>query len=206
MKLKELERKLEGLQRLETPSAEREQYFTPPNIAASIVYDATMRGDVENRSVADLGCGTGTFAIAAMIMGASSAAGFDSDERSIELATRNALRMLPADRLARTVFEVAEVEDVKGNYDTVFQNPPFGSQKRNADLPFIRRALEIGRVIYTIHLGRTREFLKDKFEELGGKVEFEKSFVYEMPWMFHFHTKERKEFELILFKVVKIQG
>ncbi len=206
MKLKELEKKLEGLQRLSSPSVQNEQYFTPPSIAASIVYDATMRGDVENRRVADLGCGIGTFAIAAMVMGATSAAGFDSDARSIELATGNALRMLPAERLSKTLFEVAEVEDVKGRYDTVFQNPPFGSQRRNADLPFIRKALEIGDTVYTIHLGRTREFLKEKFEELGARVEFEKAFIYEMPRMFHFHTKEKKGFELILFKVVKIQG
>ncbi len=206
MKLNELEKMLGRLEQLEAPSPGLEQYSTPAGIAASIVYDAALRGDVSGKRIADLGCGIGTFAIASMIMGASCVSGFDADSASIEIAGRNALKLLPADRLAMTSFEVAEIEDVTGTFDTIFQNPPFGSQRKNADLPFIRKALEVSDCVYTIHLGRTREFLKEKFGEFGGRVEFEKSFTYQMPRMFKFHTRQVRKFELILFKVVKIHS
>lgn len=205
IKQKELERVLNGLERLKSPSPGLEQYFTPPPVAASIVYDAAMRGDVIGRRIADLGCGVGTFAIASMIMGAASASGFDVDEKSVQTAARNALRCLPAEKLAAASFETLSVEEVKGRFDTVFQNPPFGSQRRNADVPFLKKALEISDTVYTIHLRRTRSFIEEKVRELGGKVDFEKSFTYEMPWMFRFHDRRSRKFELILFKVVKIQ-
>ena len=206
IKQKELERILNSLERLKSPSPALEQYFTPPSLAASIVYDAAMRGDVIGRRIADLGCGVGTFAIASMIMGAASAAGFDVDEKSVQTAARNALRSLPAEKLAMTSFETMGVDEVKGQFDTVFQNPPFGSQRKNADLPFLNKALEISDTAYTIHLRRTQSFIEDKVRELGGRVDFEKSFTYEMPWMFRFHDRRSMKFELILFKVVKIQN
>lgn len=206
LKLKELERQLSRVEGIERPSPSLEQYMTPAPVAASIVFDACMRGDVTGRKVADLGCGTGMFAIACMIMGASSATGFDIDSQSLEAARKNAAVLLSPDQVPAVEFRKCEVADVSGHYDTVFQNPPFGSQARNADVPFIRKAMEIGDCVYTMHLVRTRGYLEQRFVELGGIIEFEKKFSYEMPRMFRFHTRESRRFELILFKVVKIQS
>lgn len=204
MKLNELERVLAGLGSAGSPSPALEQYPTPAKIAASIVFDAAMRGDVAGRSIADLGCGAGIFAIASVLMGCESAEGFDSDPAAVAAAEENARLSLPGSMRDRVHFVNADIGHVGGRYDTVFQNPPFGAQRRNADVPFIRKALEIGNSIYTMHPAVAREFVERKVEQFGGTVEFEKSFTYEMPWMFAFHTRKVRKFELILFKVVKI--
>lgn len=206
LKLKELEIKLEELEKISAPSPALEQYATPARVVAAIVFDAAMRGDVEGKRVGDFGCGSGIFAIASVFMGASAVQGYDIDSGSVELARRNAADILSEEAMSRVTFQALDVRDISGSFDTVFQNPPFGAQRRNADIPFIKKAVQSAGAVYTIHHIAAADYLRSRIRELGGTIEFEKKFIYEMPRMFAFHTKERRKFELILFKVVKIHN
>ena len=55
------------------------------------------------------------------------------------------------------------------NVDTVFQNPPFGSQKKaqkGQDLKFVRKAIELEPdVLYSFHMASTEEFLINYYHE-----------------------------------------
>ena len=115
----------------------------------------------------DLGCGTGIFAIGSALMGANSSVGVDIDEDSIDLA-REVSNNLNVDN-AR--FIVSDICDFNGasDADTVFQNPPFGSQ-RNADsgqdLKFIKKAIELNcDVLYSFHMASTEEFLINYYQD-----------------------------------------
>jgi len=108
-----------------------------------------MRGDILGRSVFDLGCGTGMFAIGAALLGARRVAGIDIDHGAVEVAKRNAARLGLS--IEFSVADVRSAADIAGGpFDTVVMNPPFGAQKKHADRPFIDAALAIGGVVYAI--------------------------------------------------------
>jgi len=83
---------LESLDPLPNPAPSAEQYPTPAGIAAEVAYLAHAKGDIQGRSVVDLGCGNGVLAIAAKLLGAGPVAGVDSDPLAMEVALRNAER------------------------------------------------------------------------------------------------------------------
>lgn len=196
-----LELKLSRVQGYVSPSAELEQYQTPPHIAATILFDAFMSGDVQERSVADFGCGTGTFAIGAAMLGAASVVGIEIDSEALKIAQANASALLPPEELKRIQFIRSDIRAASGSFDTVIQNPPFGSQSRHADLPFLLRAMETGHHVYTIHQLSTRSFMEETVRKEGGEIIWEKRFRYRMPHTFSFHSRHFREFELILYKI-----
>ena len=129
---------LQCLEAVPAPKAPLEQYPTPAGLAAEVAFIALGKGDVAGRRVLDAGCGNGILAIAAKLLGASEVLGVDRDPAAVEVAARNAERVA-----ADVTWRCADVSDVEGPFDTVLMNPPFGSQTRHADLPFIDTALSV---------------------------------------------------------------
>jgi putative methylase len=203
MKLNELRSKLEMLSPIADPSPSLEQYSTPAGTASLILYNAAMSGDIEGRKIADLGCGNGIFSIGCALLGASYVLGADVSPACIRASRENATRTLDGALLKRVHFRKANVLEIRGRFDTVFQNPPFGSQSRNADVPFIKKALELADVVYTIHISTTRAFIEEKILEYGGRLVFSAEFDYSMPRMFTYHKQDSRKFRLILYKAVK---
>jgi len=71
MKLKELESHLQQVEEFEAPKILLEQYPTRPHIAACMLHTmAASFGDLEGRTVADLGCGCGVLSLGAVMLGA----------------------------------------------------------------------------------------------------------------------------------------
>lgn len=76
MKLKTLESRLEDIETFENPKIELEQYTTSAHIAACILHTAqSTYDDIRNKSVADLGCGSGVLCIGAALLDAKYCAG-----------------------------------------------------------------------------------------------------------------------------------
>ncbi len=201
MKKKKLEIMLQSLSGFTRPKAHLEQYTTPANIAADILFLAYNLGDLEGKSVADLGSGPGVFSIGACILGASEVHAVEIDGDAI-MDLRENMRRTGCESIR--VFN-GPVERFSGKVDTVFQNVPFGAQRRHADVPFMEKAMEIGRVIYALHNASTREFVIGRYEEMGGRITHAGEYEFQIPKIYEFHRKERV-WRKFLFLRVENQG
>jgi len=201
VKQRELEILLQKVKPHPSPSPTLEQYQTPARIAAEVLHFALGRGDIAGKKVLDAGCGTGIFAIGAKLLGAEEVIALDLDEAALAVAMENA-RALGVDIGLLTV----DIADFPESCDTVIQNPPFGSQKKHADAPFLDRALRIGGTVYTFHNGETEAWVEGRLAALGGDVTDRLRFAFPLPHTFDFHRKESVDVPVTLFRVVPRQS
>ena len=75
-------------------------------------------------------------------------------------------------------------------------------QRRKADRKLIRKALELGRIIYPPHKGgeRNRGFIKRFIDKHGGRVTGIFPMYMEIPRLFGFHTK-KKHVKVDLYRI-----
>jgi len=195
MKRKELEIILQGLAPFGERDPRLEQYATPAGIAADLLWEALMRGDISGRSVIDLGCGNGILSIGAKLLGARDVAGIDIDPKAVRVAAANAEA-----RGLDIRYTQGSVTSVTGSFDTVVQNPPFGAQRKNADRAFIEKAVEIAPRVYSLHNAVTEEFVVRMVEALGARCEPVKRFKFEIPYAFEFHRRPKETFSIVLLR------
>ncbi|MEE9150543.1 MAG: METTL5 family protein [Thermoplasmata archaeon] len=201
MKKKALEMALQRISPHPEPKPHLEQYNTPAKIAADVLFLAYSLGDIECKKVVDLGCGTGIFAIGAKLLYAKEVIGIDIDEKAIVIARENAKKFH-----ATVDFRTCEIKDFNEECDTVLQNPPFGAQRRHADRLFLRTALALSSVVYSIHLANTQRFIEKEAERLQAKVTHRKRYEFEIRYTFRFHSKEKKNFDVMMFRMERIGG
>jgi len=197
----DLEKAISEIEPHPTPKAYLEQYTIPPATAAEVLYIATyICDDIMNKTVVDLGCGTGRLSIGAALLGARETFGVDVDKVAVNVAQKNAERM---NVKQKAHWIVADIDVVRGTFDTVLQNPPFGVQRRRADRKFIKKSLELGRRIYSLHKGgkSNQEFIKRFIERHGGKIRGIFPMKMGIPRMFEFHTKRRHSVQVDLYKI-----
>jgi len=195
MRKKHLEMLLEQLSGFKSPKPEREQYATPATVAAELLHFAFMHGDITD-TVYDLGCGSGILAIGAKLLGAEKVIGFDDDIDVLETARANAKR-LGAD----VEFVCSRIDEVCGKAHTVVMNPPFGAQVKGSDRPFLRKALELSSVVYSIHNAGSTEFIK-KF--ISPSVITEHKLIdFPIKRTFRFHTKEIQVIKVEIYRIEK---
>lgn len=192
MRLKQLERDLSGLEGFEKPSSHREQYITPPDLAARLLYHAYMRGDIGGRHVCDLGSGTGILAIGAALLGASSVTGVEIDHDAIIVASRNAAKKGVSPRFIQGDLNDPGLVGRVGPMDTVIMNPPFGAQNPHADRAFVNAALGIAPVTYAILNTGSIPFLK-RFIEGRADIEGIIQATLSLKRIFSFHTRDSKD-------------
>lgn len=196
MRKNELERALQSIPPHRNPRPSLEQYCTPAPIAADVLWTAMAFGDIEGRRVVDLGCGTGVFAIGAALMGAASVKGVDIDSQAVADATEAASRMgIDAE------FMTGDVKEVQWEADTVIMNPPFGAQRRRADRPFLEAAVRLAPVVYSLHNASTTPFLERMVASLGRRIAFQKSYKFQIPHLFEFHEKKKKDIDVVLLRI-----
>lgn len=208
---KQLEIVLSKLRVPDKPKEGLEQYSTPSSLAAQVLNYAALKGDIVGKTVFDFGCGTGRLAIGAALMGAERVMGVDIDEDSLAIAEENA-GSVGAD----VSFVNVDIKEFEGSCDTVLQNPPFGMRgQKRSDRPFLRKALESGKRIYSIHRGgyrsgkegdgndsdKTRDFVTKFVEENGGHVVEVTEHEFYIPHMFEFHKKPRVRYNVDLFLI-----
>jgi len=209
MDKKQLEIILSQLKENPSPRAELEQYTISGELAAQIINTANILGDVKNKIILDLGCGTGRLAIGSVLMGAKKVVGIDLDKKVINVARENVKiteEMTNKKIHDKVKFIVQDISKIKRKADTVIQNPPFGIQKLHADRIFLKKALECGKRIYSLHrhYKKSREFLTKFAEGNNGKVEKIIKFKFRIPYMFKFHKKPHVSYEVDLFIISKV--
>ena len=89
MKLKQLESLLQDVEPFREPDQMLEQYPTGAHLASRVVTAAHAHGDIEDRSVVDLGVGGGVLTIASLLMGATKVTGLDLDPHALDLTREN---------------------------------------------------------------------------------------------------------------------
>jgi putative methylase len=195
MKKKELEILLERIEDIPEPHVDREQYTTPATVASEVLYFAFMNGDIRDRVVYDLGCGTGILGIGAKLLGAKAVIGIDSDEKMIEVAEVNGKRLG-----LQVEFRRCDVREVEGEGDTVVMNPPFGAQRKNrhADRLFLEKALEIAPVVYAI-LNKGSESFINRFMPTASVRHFPVAFPLRR--RFSFHKKDTKFIPVEIYRI-----
>jgi len=197
----DLEKAIAGIQPHPSPKAYLEQYTIPPDAAAEILYIATyVYDDIAGKTVVDLGCGTGRLAIGAALLGAKETFGVDIDRLAVRIAKKNAEK-LRVDK--KTNWVIANIEVLRGRFNTVLQNAPFGVQRRGADRKFIEKALEISHRVYSLHKSgeSNRVFIKRFIELHGGKVTGIFPLEMDIPKMFEFHTKRKHSLKVDLYLI-----
>ncbi len=199
MKKKELELILSKIDGNISKNSKLEQYFTPASLASEILYKAAGEGNISLKTVADLGTGNGIFAIGAYLLGAKKVYGIDIDPKMVSLSINNA-KLMNAD----VEFLNVDVKDFSVKVDTVIMNPPFGSQKKNSDIPFLEKALEISKNFYILFNYKTSDFLKE-FIDGRGEIMWAEETEFRIPHTFEFHKKEVKSIKAIIAKVMVCQ-
>jgi putative methylase len=218
----DLERFLARVKPNSAPDVRLEQYTLSESAAATMLYLAAYTyGDVVDKRVLDLGCGTGRLALGVAFLGAESVVGVDIDVGVVKVAAENSASVGFKEC---TGWIAGDIDAVAGNFDTVVQNPPFGVQKRTADRRFLKKALELANAVYSLHnhpftdkrlLSKLRAgggqplqveaspFLESFIEAQGGRVEFVYALPLTIPHMFDFHTKAKHEIVIDLYVIRK---
>lgn len=186
----DLLRKISSLNDFESPDIRYEQYMTPPQLAADMVFTAYMQGHIDGKRVVDLGSGTGILGISASLLGGDVDA-VEIDSSAMEIAEENA-ESLSAD----VNFVESDIADFEGEYDTCVMNPPFSVHSEEGKM-FVEKAFEIADNIYTLGSDKLLAQIKDLAASYNYKVESEKLTI-SLPATYGFHTEEGRETELNL--------
>jgi len=149
---------LSKLKTFEKPKAKAEQYATDSETAAEVLWFAFMKGDIKDKIIADLGCGTGILGIGAILLGAKKVFFIDNDENALRICKENAKNFKNAE------FFLSDIKNFDKKVDVVIENPPFGTKIRHSDIEFLKKAFNIADVIYSFHKLETKEFI-EKFAE-----------------------------------------
>lgn len=169
--------------------------MTPATVAARMLHEALMKGDIAERNVLDLGCGTGMLACGAALLDAAYVLGIDTDAGALGIAEKNAEKLgVKAEfRLGDIGSDSAQAwaSDAESPFDTVVMNPPFGAQNgsEHADRPFIDAALKAAPVVYAVLNGGSSAFATAYTE---GRAVITDKFRCEFPMKktFAHHTKD----------------
>jgi len=188
----------------EDPRAPLEQYRTPPELAAHLVHLADLRGDVEDRTVLDLGCGTGMLALGAALRGPERVVGVDIDPAPLGTARANERKVASTTSVS---WVRADATDLPLRPDpdetTVVMNPPFGAQSGNehADRAFLATAADVASVSYSIHNDGSREFVESFAADEGGEVTDSYRTEFELPRQFDFHDEEQRTIDAEVYRI-----
>ena len=152
--------------------------------------------DLQGETI-DLGTGTGRLAIGAAKMGSKRVVGVDIDEKSIALARENAISAgVQVDWL------ISDIKKIRGRYDTVIMNPPYGTRSPHLDVRFLERAFELAPVSYSIHKSSTREYLNRVIAKKNRRVDALRNMTLNIPHLFPFHHKKWNNVEVDLYRIV----
>ena len=197
----ELEMLLEKTRPHPKPNKILEQYTLTADLAGLILRCAAYsHDDVQGKQVIDLGCGTGRLAIGAALLYADSVVGVDIDPLAVKIAKVNA-EIIGVEK--RMSWIVSDIDSVKGYYDTVLQNPPFGVRRRGADLKFLEKAMDVAGVVYSLHKSGkgNRKFISNFVKKLGREITGIIQTEFEIPPIFEFHRRRRHTVIVDLYRV-----
>ena len=180
-----------------TPRVRLEQYPTPSDIAAEVLWTAFMNNDIKNKIIADLGCGNGILGIGALLLGAKKVFFVDVDSEAILTTKKN------LEQLRNAIIIHQDVSLFNEQVDIVIQNPPFGVQNEHADRSFLIKAMEISRKVYSFHKIESEQFIMALAREHNFEKEQLLKFSFPLKKTQNFHTKTEYKVQVGCFILSK---
>lgn len=187
----------------EDPTVSLEQYRTPPELAATLVHTADLHEDIADRTVLDLGCGTGMLALAAALRGPTRVVGLDIDPAPLATARENEHKVASTTDVGWVRGDATRVPLAPHDPTTVVMNPPFGAQSDNehADRDFLGTAADIADVSYSIHNEGSAAFVEAFAADNGGEVTHAFEAAFDLPHQFEHHTEATQTVDAEVFRI-----
>jgi putative methylase len=193
---------LSKMQPFHEPDLSLEQYPTDSEIAASILWEAYMHGELEEKNVADFGCGTGILGIGALAMGAKHVVFIELDARVFPQLMANLHHLEKELDETFSNYEIihGNVEQYDQPVDLVLQNPPFGTQQKHADLAFLKKALSLAPIVYSMHKTTTEEYIRRIAQQAGARITQQYQFSFPLKQSMEQHRKKVQHIEVSCLK------
>lgn len=200
----QLEMLLQQLESFQEPKPELEQYpITPQGASTILTVIANTYNDIQDKILADLGCGTGILAIGAALCGAKEVIGVDIDQRQLNIATKNAQKLHVNDKMR---WIMSDIQDISLNVDVIIQNPPFGVQRadRGMDIVFLKKALECAKIVYSLHKSgeKTQLYLRNFIQDQKAVLDTIIPLQITLPHLYTFHRKKNYPVQIDLYRIV----
>ncbi|MBT7902802.1 methyltransferase [Candidatus Woesearchaeota archaeon] len=191
---------LSKLKLFSNPNVKLEQYPTDSEIAAEVLWNSFMNQDIENKTIADFGCGTGILGIGALLLGAKKVFFIELDLAALNIAKENLANLFEEfeieSKMGEFVFLNQDILNFQENVDVVIQNPPFGTRNTHADKSFLEKAFKITNVIYSFHKESTASFVS--------AVSKDNNFRSSNHWIFDFPLKATQSFHKKRIERIKV--
>jgi putative methylase len=181
--------KLEGFER---PNVSQEQYMTDSEVAASVLWNAFLLGDIQGKVIADLGCGTGILGIGTLLLGAKKVLFMDTDEKALERAKFNLSKLKSEDYIVEGKAEWLnrDILDIRVKADVVVQNPPFGTKVKHNDRIFLEKAMETAPIVYSLHKSESKSFMERFSGQKNAEITHIWNFRFPLKATFSFHRRQ----------------
>ncbi|CAG2102895.1 unnamed protein product [Medioppia subpectinata] len=208
MKLKALEALMSSVDEFADPKVSHEQYATSVHISSRMLFTIdTTFDDLRDKSVADLGCGSGRLAIGAALVGAKYVLAIDCDFDAVSQMVAN-LADFDDDIGSRVDTVCADITDEEfwrpfhNRFDTCLLNPPFGTKSnKGIDMIFLKRALELStNSVYSLHKTSTRQHILRKASEWSVNVEVLAQLRFDLPKVYKFHKHSSVDIEVDFYR------
>ena len=189
---------LSGLETFTSPKAKLEQYPTDSEIAADIIWQAYMLGDIKGKTIADLGCGTGILGIGALLLGAKKVFFVDTDTAALAVLGNN----LNKEGIKKGFSIInSDISDFKERADIVLQNPPFGTREKHIDRSFLEKAFSLADIVYSFHKTSTEDFVTKFAADSKFNITAKWGFAFPLKQTLGHHTKRIQRIEVTCFRL-----
>ncbi len=189
------------------PKVRLEQYTTDSEVAASLLWTAFQLGDVQNKTIADLGAGTGVLGIGALLLGANHVFFVESEKSPLDVCQENLRTVTKTQKITGSVSFIHDnVEQFSKQADCIIQNPPFGTRTKGADTMFLNVAFKNARVIYSFHKSTTRKHIEKVSSAAGFQITHMFPFQLPLKASLPQHSKKIQRIDITVFRFEQAKG
>lgn len=208
-KKKDLINVIQNLQPFSQPKIRLEQYTIDAVCAVNITYFAGVEfDDIRGKVVLDLGVGTGRLSVASAFLLPKFIIGIDIDPNALSILVENKEGLAVEGMIHPLCCSVDKIplnlesQFTKDSQITTIMNPPFGVQKKYSDRKFLKAAMMLSDVIYSIHLAndKVHNFIKRYVKKFGWTIDYALPYNMIIEGTFPFHKKNRKQIEVNVYR------
>ncbi len=199
---------LSKLRVFEVPKLKSEQYTTDSEIAADVLWQAYYLRDIEKRTIADLGSGTGILGFGALLLKAKKVFFVENDKDLIKIIKENLAfieKETKTNLSEKAIFLNQDINNFNDKVDTVIQNPPFGTKQKHADKVFLEKAFLLTNVIYSFHKIETIGFVNSISKDNGFEITHLWKFDFPIKSTYNFHKKRIQRIKVGCWRMKKIK-